>query len=111
MALKNTVKAVPLASRNANTFNNTFQLVTTLPQACFLVRIINNSNTLVEVSYDGATAHDIAAAGAILQLQVDTPNQVNSEGARFALGMTIYVLGAAAGIGFIDVAAYYQPTS
>jgi hypothetical protein len=111
MALKNTVQAVVMTSLNSNVFNGAYHLVNGagLSAPCFLLRIINNSNTLALVSYDGVNNHDVVAAGATLQIQLDTPNQPNSMGARFPQGLKVYVNGAAAGVGFIDVAAYYQP--
>lgn len=78
-----------------------------LPFPCFKLRIINNSNQSITISYGSDTDNDIIPAGQALE--VDTPINTlpNSRGAMFPKGTIIYARGTA-GTGSVGVAGYYQ---
>ncbi len=111
MALKNAIKAAPSTSRDSATFNNTFQGLSAaggILGATVLLRIINASNTFVGVSYDGVTVHDCVLAGSVLELNFQTNSQPSNMVAALPKGTNVYVIGAAAGVGFVFLATYYQ---
>lgn len=110
MAVKNGIFAIPMLTVNSNTFNNSFQIINPgLPNACTLLRIMNKSNQDIIVSYDGVTAHDYVQAGTTLPITAQLNAQPNNFVCSFAKGMPIYIKGAAAGVGLIYLAGYYQP--
>jgi len=104
----NYVSAVPMSSKNTAALTGGYDLVVTgLPEACSILRIINDSNTDVIISYDGATNHDYVIAGTSLQLNAQANAQPDSWLSLFKQGQKIYVKGTA-GVGFVYVAAYYN---
>ena len=112
MGVKNTLLAIPALSIDAATFAGAFlelSAVTGLPQACSILKIINNSTVGVVVSYDAITNHDFVPAGQQLLINAQSNSQPNNNVALFAKGTRVYILGAPAGTGLIYLAAYFQP--
>jgi hypothetical protein len=113
MAVRNSVYAIPALSVDSATFAGAFvplTAITGLPQACFLLKIVNNSTVGVVVSYDRLTNHDFVPAGQSLIVNAQTNGQPNSITSQFAAGFTVYVLGAA-GTGLVYLAGYFNPKS
>lgn len=110
MGLKNTVQAIALSSIDSATFTGAYQVVNTLglPQSCFLIRIINNSNIGVTVSYNGTMDNDFVRAGESMTLNFQGNSQPNNHVAKLPVGTKVYVK-AAAGAGFVYLAGYFQP--
>lgn len=110
MAVKNIVLPIPLTSTSAVFFDGTYKLINTagLPEACFMIRIINDCNRDVTVSYDGVNDHDFVPTDTSIQLNFQTNSQPNNFIAKLAAGTKIYVKGVA-GIGNVLLAGYYQP--
>lgn len=110
MALKNTVNAIELFGISSVVMDsNAYQPISNvgLPFPCFLVRIINNSDEDVTVSYDGVTDHDFVAQKTTLQLPLQANSQPSSYVALMGKGTMIYVKGTS-GDGDVYLAAYYQ---
>lgn len=110
MALKNSVSAVELFGIASTIVDaDTYESINSLglPFPCFLVRIINNSDEDVTVSYDGVTDHDFVPKNTTLQLPLQTNSQPNNNVALMPKGTIVYVKGTA-GTGDIYLAAYYQ---
>ena len=111
MAVKNKILTIPLGSFASNSMSGTYQPVFSgngIPNACFSLRVINNSTQDVTISFDGtndsdyvikATSQNIPAIYALL------PNTLS---AQFAQGTQVYVKGTA-GTGTIYISGYYQP--
>jgi hypothetical protein len=113
MAVRNSVYAIPALSVDSSTFAGAYiplTAVTGLPNACFLLRIINTSTVVVGVSYDGVVNHDYIPIGGTIEVNAQSNGQPNSVTSQFAAGFTVYVL-AAAGAGFIYLAGYFNPKS
>jgi len=102
------IQAIPLATLSSALISNTYTPVngTGLPNACFLLRIINNSTEPVTLSYGGSTDSDILPAGDTLQLPGPINTNQGSRGALFPIGTIIYARGTA-GTGSIGVAGYF----
>ena len=109
MAYKNTIAAVPYGSLASSSVTSSYQLVQTLPNACFLLRINNFTSQILIISYDGVTDHD----------QVDTRTSLNVYGGNagsspqtstclWPIGTQVWIRGTA-GTGAVTVAGYYQP--
>lgn len=112
MGVQNYVLAVPLSSINADTLG-AYQPLNTggLPHACFMIAIINGSNTDIVVSYNGVTDHDYVQANHERVIPAQNNAQPNNFTALFKKGTTVYVRAAGAGIGSINLAGYYQPSA
>lgn len=72
---------------------------TGLPYACYMLRVINATNALVTISYDGVTDHDWVLTASFNQLWIDADT-------LFAKGLKVYAKGA--GAGSVYLAAYYK---
>ena len=106
---KDFVLAQEIALKDSATLTGGYDTYTILMQPCFMLRFINNSNTTVEVSYDGIHTHEIVRANSDVDLPGQVNSQPNNQFALFRRGMQIWLLGAA-GIGNIYMAGYYQET-
>jgi hypothetical protein len=107
---KNTIHTVPLSSFNSASVSGTYQPIITggLAQSCFLLRITNDSNQDITISYDGVTDSDYILQGTANNIPPAYPNIPNGYLALFAKGLQIYLKGTA-GTGNIYVAGYYLP--
>jgi hypothetical protein len=70
-----------------------------------LLRIINDSDTDVQISYDGVTSHDFLPDGEYLEINLNILER-KSDMSFFPKGTNIYFKGIA-GTGNIYVSAYY----
>lgn len=97
-----------LTSINSATFAGAYQAINTaLTNPPFLIRIINNSNTDVTISYDGTNDHDFLPKNQSLQLNFQTNARPNGFVALLKANTIVYVKGAA-GVGLVYFAAYFQ---
>lgn len=113
MAVKNYVLAIPLTSIASSTVGGTYAAInpTGLPNACFELRITNNSNKDITISYDGINDHEyLPTASAALQIYGQQGAQPSSFIANFAKGTVIWVKGTA-GTGNIYLSGFYLPTN
>ena len=104
---------------DATGFDNTFQVINTggLPQPCFMIRIINDSNTGIDIAYKYNPLiqvdiwNDHVLANHDITLYFETNGQPASYMALMAKGMEVFVRGAQAGIGTVYLAGYYVEQS
>jgi len=112
MAFQNNIKAIPLTSI-ASTALTTYAPINTtgLPSPCFVLKIVNNSDQDVTVSFDGTTDNDFvpkATQAVLLPLYVSQPN---NNSALWPQGLKVYIKGSAGMTGSIYLAGYYLPKS
>lgn len=110
MAVKNSIQPILLTSINSAAFTGAYQLLsasTGLDNPCFLIRIINNSNQNITISYDGINDHDFLPTLNTVQLPFQSNSQPNNFVAQIAKGTRIYVKGAA-GAGLVYLSGYCQ---
>lgn len=105
----NRVNAIPLTSIASSSVTGTYAAINTngLPEACFMIRINNDSNKDITVSYDGTTDHEFIIAADFLQVDAQNNSRPNNFTALFAKGMIVYVKGTA-GTGNVYLSGYYQ---
>lgn len=105
----NRVQAIPLTSIASSTVSGTYQAINAngLSEACFMIRINNDSNKDITVSYDGSTDHEFIIASDFLQVDAQNNARPNNFIALFPKGMIVYVKGTA-GTGNIYLSGYYQ---
>jgi hypothetical protein len=110
MAVKNFVLPVALTSIDSASFTGNYQVINTngLPHSCVLLRMVNNSNRDVTISWDGVTDHDFLKLGESLMLPFQSNALPMTEAAQVKQGQKIYVK-AAAGTGLVYLTGYYQP--
>ena len=111
MPVKNTIQAVKLASFNSADVTNDYQPIITntpgLAHSCFLLRITNESNKDVTISFDGVTDNDYIFSATANNIPAIYPIQPNTNSAQFPQGQQIWLKGTT-GTGTIYVAGYYQ---
>ena len=111
MPAKNTVRALEMFTFDATTLDPViWKPLSTIgiPQACFMIRIINDSAAKVEVSYDGTAANDFILANDDLQLSFQHNSRPSNHVALLGKGTVIYVRGTAPMAGDIYLTGYYQ---
>lgn len=110
MAVRNSVSAVVLTSVDAAIFDGTFQAINPagLSEACFAIRVVNNSSVDVIISYDGENGHDFIPHGTVLMIDSQANSQPNNFICKFAKGTIIYAFNDAGGDGLVYLAGYYQ---
>ena len=77
-----------------------------LTESCFLLRLINQSDTGVTISYDGVDAHDYIRADSTSDLLGSSSLQGTGITGAWRKGAKVYVSGIA-GVGHIFLAGYY----
>lgn len=111
--IKDYIRAVPLTLRDAATLTGAFQAINVggLPEACFYLRIVNDSDVAVYISYDGTVSHEYIVNGKDLDINFQTNGQPSNHRALVKQGSIISVKSAtgAAGTGLIALVGYYQP--
>lgn len=112
MSYKNSIQAIQMTSFNTNALAVTYKPINSsgLTEACYLIRIINDSNIDVTISFDGVTANDYVRTGETLELAaLSVPNSSSSNLGHFRQGTVVSVKGTGAGAGYIYLSGYYQP--
>jgi len=104
----NKIKALELASFNTTGLSGTYQVINSdgLQHPCVILRIVNDSNQDVTVSFDGSTDNDFVPTGTSLVLNGQSNALPNSFVANFSQGTKVYVKGST-GTGSIYLAGYY----
>lgn len=111
MAIKNSVKAIPLTNIASSSVSSSYAAINAsgLPQACIIIRINNASNKDITVSYDGVNDHEYVLANNFVTFEFQTNSQPNNFIANMAAGTVVWVKGTG-GTGNIYLSGYYQPT-
>lgn len=114
MSIKNTLKPIAMLTFNSATLTGAgnYALITGatgLEVACVMIRIVNASNTVMTVSFDGVVGHDVIPANTALPLIAQPNAQPNGYSCLFGRGQLIYIAGAA-GVGTIYLTGYFQPS-
>src|SRR5438876_694939 len=91
----NRILAQILDSFDSSGLDNTLKLAATLDFPTRLLRIINQSNVPVIVSYDGANANDVVLANSVLQISFAELAFSANYSAAMAANTNIYVTGTA----------------
>ena len=114
MAYQNKIKAIPLKSLASTGFSSTYALVTAasgIPNPCLMLKIVNNSDQDVTVSYDGTNDHDFVPKATVTELKPGDVNQPNNYSILWAQGTQVWVKGSAGMAGSVYLSGYYVPTA
>ena len=104
----NKILAQTIYSFNSTGLDGTLKLAASLDFPSRLLRVINQSNVPVILSYDGVNAHDVVLAGSVMQIPFAELGLASNYSASMPAKTNIYVTGSA-GTGSIVFASYYQP--
>jgi len=106
----NRIKALILKSIASSTVTGTYAAINPLGAEgpCFMLRIVNQSDTAVTVSFDGTHDNEIVLAEEALTISTNSIGVPAGRVALFPIGQKVYVKGTA-GTGTIYVSGYYQP--
>lgn len=102
---------LPRATRNATTFDNTFQtLGTGITSPSVLVKIINNSNVDIDVSTNAGTdEHDFVPADSFFLYDMRA-NHGREDDFGFPTTTQYHIRGAAAGTGLVYLVIIVEGT-
>lgn len=109
---KSFVKAIPITFFNSAGLTGNLQAInpTGLDHNCFLLKILNGSNTTILISYDGTNDHDVIEPNEMLEVNLQSNSSPNGYVCQFRKGTIVYVEtpGGGAGVGIIYLMGYYQ---
>lgn len=95
-----------LRSRDSATFTGSYQtLGTPITNPSRILKITNNSTSLVTVSWDGSTDHEILPAATFILLD-ESSNSVSNDVLSAAAQTQFFVKGAA-GTGLVYLSTYF----
>jgi len=109
---KNTMVAIEATLYDAAILTAPYQLIATLPHSVSILRIINDSDHTILISYDGDNPYDCVITEETLQIPAQANSQPQASVANFPAGTKIWAAvldDAEAPIGTIVVTGYYQP--
>lgn len=111
MSLKNNVLAIPLSSFDTSGLSTSYQAINAggLDNPCFLIRIVNNSNTDITISYDGVTDNEFVPTKTSIPINFQANSQPQAQSAILRKGTIVWVKGAGVSTGLIYVSGYYTP--
>jgi|SRR6185369_433756 len=112
MSVKNYVFPVPIDNFDVADINPALLLPINaggFPHPLILLRIVNQSNIAVFLSWDGVTGHDVVAANSSVEYNFQSNSQPNNSLANVKQGQVIYVTAPAAGVGDVWLVGFYQP--
>ena len=97
-----------IASIDSATFTGSYQTLGTLTQSAVLIKLVNNSNQLVTVSYDGANDNDIlpSASATIYDFGANAQDVSGSGRLSIPSGTVVRVKGSA-GVGLVYLVTVY----
>ena len=94
-------------SIDAATFTGSYQKIGTplLHPSC-LIKLVNNSNVLIDVSIDGTNDHDVAPQNSFWLYDVTSDSPTTTDPIFIEQGRQYWVKGAA-GVGFVYLVVQY----
>lgn len=96
-----------LRSIDSASINGTLQIVgSTFTKPIILLKLVNDSDTAVTVSYDGVTDHDYVPANGFALYDANANRYRDNGGMQFDVGSGVYVRGSA-GTGNFYVVTFY----
>jgi hypothetical protein len=112
MAVKSIIQAIPLTSLGSGSVSGTYAAINSagLPNPCSILRIINNSNKDVTVSFDGINDHEFVPTLTSVHLSLQSNAQPNTLSAVIPQGTIVYIKGTT-GTGTVYLVGYFQPSN
>lgn len=110
---RNTIVPITRVTFDSSTLTTSYQAIngTGFSQPLIVLRIVNNSNRDIDISFDGVNDHDFLEDAGVFQLGSQSNALPPSNIALFSKNTRIYFKAASAGTGNIYLVGYYQPRS
>jgi hypothetical protein len=91
MILQNSVRPIEAIFFLGSDLDNVYTSVNrVLGMPCFYIRIVNDTNCAIDISFNGDDDHDLLIAGKSLQLYGQTNNQLPGNVANFSWDTFLY---------------------
>jgi hypothetical protein len=105
---QNSVKALVLATFSSASVTGSYQAINSsgFAHPVFFLRIVNDSNKAITISYDGINDNEYIAANTTFELPSQTNSLPNAKVAQFNARTIVYLKGTA-GAGTIALSGYY----
>ena len=105
---QNTVKAIPLTTILSAALPAAYPAVpqVTLPNAIFFLRIVNETNHHIHISFDGVTDHEYVLKETVFEINTQTNSLPNNKVSLFAARDTIFIKGTGGGTS-VTISGYY----
>jgi hypothetical protein len=106
---KTNVKALTMATFNTTGLTTAYQSANGagFSNAIFFLRIVNDSDRDITISYNGVADHDYIPIGGALEIGSQQNAQPNAKEALFPVRTQVFVKGASAGTGIVTISGYY----
>jgi hypothetical protein len=106
--MKNYIKVDSLTGLNSTAMTTSYQSINSpgFDGPAILLRIINDTDKSIDISYDGKADNDYLPKGATLQIDLQANAAPNGNMAMFRKGTQVWVKGDK-GTGYIYVTTYY----
>lgn len=108
-AIKDKILPIELTIVDSSTLTGTYVLQKTITEPLAIFKVVNNSDELVQISWNGNTDHDAVREGDSFILNCAANDEGNEHRSLIAQGTTIFMKGTA-GTGNIYLIGYYHPT-
>jgi hypothetical protein len=106
----NFVLPITILSIDASTVTRSYQKWGVLPKSCFFIRIVNDSNQAMQISWDGTNDNEYIAPNSFFELNVQTNSQPNSFVSLVRTGTIFFIRSQTAGAtGTVTLSGYYNP--
>ena len=108
---KNSIKTVPMTIFDSANMTTSYKPMIPggLAKACYLLRITNNCQDDITISFDGTSDSEFIFTSTANNIPATYGAQPNGYTAQFPQGQQIYVKSIAASTGNIYISGYYQP--
>jgi len=109
MSTKNSIRAEELTSIASADLTGGYDAINAdgLSRACTIIRLTNDMDVDVQISYDGIVSHDYLKTGDWLEVNAGWVFH-NNQGGQFKKGTIVYALGTAGQDGSLYLAGYSQ---
>ena len=108
---KDFIEAIELKSVDTSTISAIMWVgFDELEEACSMIRITNNSDTDVIVSFNGIDENEIVMNGTTVKLDFQTNSAPNNKVSKLKKGTVAYLNGTA-GTGLVYLSGYYNKAS
>jgi len=107
---KSSISALTMATFAGTSLTTAYQAINAggFAKSIILIRLINDTNKDLTISYDGITANDFVVAEKTFELYLQTNLTLNSGIAQMKKGTVVYIKSDAAGTGTAYLTGYYQ---
>ena len=110
MTNKSYLIPIEMQSFNSSSLTGSYQAINSagFTQPLAVLRLVNDSNQDVTISYDGSTDNDFLRSGDTLQIGAQTNRDGNVNLSNFKKGTKLSIKGST-GTGLLYLTGYYHP--